>query len=139
MEPGREGWNEPTGPAEPTGPGPVVQTLGAALHWRGPWTGPPPRLPCRDRTVGLVQRASRADGSVPPAEIRHPWVGRRPAWVMPSNKRRHATTQDGAPVNSSLRLHRGPRTENEDRKTGRSVGGGYGPARGGVSTITLRK
>ncbi|GAA3495688.1 hypothetical protein GCM10019016_027880 [Streptomyces prasinosporus] len=28
----------------------------------GPGTGPPPLLPCRDRTVGLVQRASRADG-----------------------------------------------------------------------------
>ncbi|AQS67788.1 hypothetical protein B1H29_13405 [Streptomyces pactum] len=55
----------------------------AALHWRGPRTGPPPRLPCRDRTVGLVQRASRADGSVPSAEIRHPWFGRRPAWLMP--------------------------------------------------------
>ncbi|OSC71832.1 hypothetical protein CJI59_34990 [Streptomyces sp. Alain-F2R5] len=73
----------------------------AALHWRGPRAGPPPRLPCRDRTVGLVQRASRADGSAPSAEIRHPWFGRRPAWLMPSNKRRHATAQDDAPVNSS--------------------------------------
>jgi len=34
-----------------------------ALMHDGPRTGPPPLLPCRDRTVGLVQRASRADGS----------------------------------------------------------------------------
>lgn len=70
---------------------------------RGPKTGPPPLRPCGDRTIGLVQRASRADGPVPSAEIRHPWFGRRPDWVMPSNERRHATAYDGEPVNSVLR------------------------------------
>ncbi|PZT68680.1 hypothetical protein DN402_12985 [Streptomyces sp. SW4] len=69
-----------------------------ALH--GPATGPRLR-PCRDRTVGLVQRASRADGPVPPAEMRRPWFGHRPGGVMPSNSGRHATAHDGAPVNSS--------------------------------------
>ncbi|AZS85321.1 hypothetical protein ELQ87_14180 [Streptomyces griseoviridis] len=71
----------------------------AASH--GPGTGPPLLLPCR-RTVGLVQRASRADGPVPSAEIRHPWFGRRPARVMPSNARDHATAQGGVLVNSLL-------------------------------------
>ncbi|KAB1147726.1 hypothetical protein F7R91_11605 [Streptomyces luteolifulvus] len=69
---------------------------------RGPKTGPPLPRPCWDRTVGLVQRASRADGPVPSAEIRHPWFGRRPVWLMPSNMRSHATARDGAPVNSLL-------------------------------------
>ncbi|QFI44930.1 hypothetical protein FQ762_25975 [Streptomyces coelicolor A3(2)] len=110
----------------------VRQVPGAALHWRGPGTGPPPRLPCRDRTVGLVQRASRADGSVPSAEIRHPWFGRRPAWSMPSNKRRHATTQDGAPVNSSLRAYRSQAPSARAEKTGRSVGGETDRPEGGV-------
>ncbi|ARP72059.1 hypothetical protein LK07_22425 [Streptomyces pluripotens] len=66
----------------------------------GPGAGPPRLLRCSDRTVGLVQRASRADGPVPPAEIRHPWFGRRPAWLMPSNARRHANTANGALMNS---------------------------------------
>ncbi|QFZ74530.1 hypothetical protein GFH48_15785 [Streptomyces fagopyri] len=66
---------------------------------RGPGTGPPLR-PCCDRTVGLVQRASRADGPVPSAEIRHPWFGRRPAWLMPSNAHGHARACDHAFVNS---------------------------------------
>ncbi|QFX81937.1 hypothetical protein GEV49_14055 [Streptomyces sp. SYP-A7193] len=109
----------------------VRQVPGAALHWRGPGTGPPPRLPCRDRTVGLVQRASRADGSVPSAENRHPWFGRRPAWVMPSNKRRHAPTQDGAPVNSSLRAYRSRHRAGGHKKTGRSVGGDTDRPEGG--------
>ncbi|QEV27550.1 hypothetical protein CP976_27845 [Streptomyces coeruleorubidus] len=73
----------------------------AALH--GPRTGPPPLRPCCDRTIGLVQRASRADGPVPSAEIRHPGIGHRPDWLMPSNERRHATAYDGGPVNSVLR------------------------------------
>ncbi|GAA3806886.1 hypothetical protein FNH04_35985 [Streptomyces phyllanthi] len=72
----------------------------APLH--GPRTGPELLRPCDDHTVGLVQRASRADGPVPPAEIRHPWFGRRPDWLMPSNMRRHATPRNGALVNSSL-------------------------------------
>ncbi|MBP5937220.1 hypothetical protein F3K43_15445 [Streptomyces sp. LBUM 1476] len=72
------------------------------LH--GPRTGPPLLRPCRDRTVVLVQRASRADGPVPSAEIRHPWVGCRPAWLMPSNLRRHATAKHGVLVNSLLRV-----------------------------------
>ncbi|POX52991.1 hypothetical protein C3488_06600 [Streptomyces sp. Ru72] len=72
----------------------------AAMH--GPRTGPPRLRPCCDRTVGLVQRASRADGPVPSAEIRHPWFGCRPVWLMPSKMRRHATAYDGAPVNSLL-------------------------------------
>ncbi|PIM70028.1 hypothetical protein CTU88_22525 [Streptomyces sp. JV178] len=76
----------------------------APLH--GPVTGPPLLRPCCDRTIGLVQRASRADGPEPPAEIRHPWFGCRPDWLMPSNMRRHATPYGGAPVNSSLRLPR---------------------------------
>lgn len=93
---------------------------------------------------------------MPSAEIRHPWFGRRPACVMPSNKRRHATAHDDAPVNTSLQGsrecgaqhetrwsgttgNRPVRTRPAEQKTGRSVGGGYGPARGGVSTITLRK
>ncbi|QDN59810.1 hypothetical protein FNV62_32920 [Streptomyces sp. RLB3-17] len=58
------------------------------------------RLVRTDRTVGLVQRASRADGPVPSAEIRHPWFGRRPAWLMPSNMRGHARACDHAFVNS---------------------------------------
>ncbi|TKT10988.1 hypothetical protein E4U92_04280 [Streptomyces galbus] len=76
----------------------------AALAHGGPRTGPPRLLPCRDRTVGLVQRASRADSSEPSAEIRHPWFGCRPVWLIPSNERRHATAPGGAPVNSSLRV-----------------------------------
>ncbi|OOV32833.1 hypothetical protein SM007_08600 [Streptomyces avermitilis] len=75
----------------------------AAMH--GPWTGPPLRPRC-DRTVGLVQRASRADGPEPPAEIRHPWFGCRPPCLMPSNKRCHATAYDGALMNSLLLLSR---------------------------------
>src|SRR5690606_9901767 len=47
-----------------------------------------------------MQRASRADDPAPPAEIRHPWFGCRPVWLMPSNKRCHASPRDGAPVNS---------------------------------------
>ncbi|AZP20131.1 hypothetical protein EJC51_31120 [Streptomyces aquilus] len=72
----------------------------ARLH--GPGTGPPPVRPCGHRTIGLVQRASRADGPVPPAEIRHPWFGHRPVWLMPSNMRCHADANDGALVNSLL-------------------------------------
>ncbi|PWI12034.1 hypothetical protein DIZ27_03485 [Streptomyces sp. NWU339] len=56
--------------------GAELDRLTAPMH--GPRTGPPLLRPCRDRTVGLVQRASRADGPGPPAEIRHPWFGRRP-------------------------------------------------------------
>ncbi|OMI87446.1 hypothetical protein BSZ07_24785 [Streptomyces sp. M1013] len=74
--------------------------------------------------MGLVQRASRADGSVPSAEIRHPWFGRRPAWLMPSNERRHATTQDGAPVNSSLRAHHSRGRPGGHKKNGPVRGGG---------------
>ncbi|OPG08847.1 hypothetical protein B1R27_07945 [Streptomyces sp. GKU 895] len=44
----------------------------ARLH--GPGTGPPPVRPCGNRTIGLVQRASRADGPVPPAEDPTPVV-----------------------------------------------------------------
>ncbi|TRO64923.1 hypothetical protein E4K73_15815 [Streptomyces sp. IB201691-2A2] len=69
----------------------------AAMH--GPTTGPL-RFVRTDRTVGLVQRASRADGPVPSAEIRHPWFGCRPARLMPSNARCHAKGDDGAFVNT---------------------------------------
>ncbi|MEW5355326.1 hypothetical protein E0E62_23260 [Streptomyces sp. 16-176A] len=44
----------------------------APLH--GPGTGPPRLRPCCDRTVGLVQRASRADDPEPPAEDPTPVV-----------------------------------------------------------------
>ncbi len=81
-----------------------LDRLPAALH--GPKTGPPLLRPCRDRTVGLVQRASRADGPEPPAEIRRPWFGHRPAWLMPSNMRRHATFCNDGKVNSALPLSR---------------------------------
>ncbi|PWI17784.1 hypothetical protein DI272_29215 [Streptomyces sp. Act143] len=47
----------------------------AALHTaHGPRTGPPPVRPCGRRTIGLVQRASRADGPVPSAEDPTPVV-----------------------------------------------------------------
>ncbi|RDD85228.1 hypothetical protein DVZ84_31245 [Streptomyces parvulus] len=107
----------------------VRQTPGAALHWRGPWAGPPPRLPCCDRTVGLVQRASRADGSVPSAEIRHPWFGRRPACLMPWNERGHATAEGGAPVNSSLRAYRGRRVWRGAERRAGPLTGSSGEAR----------
>jgi hypothetical protein len=77
-----------------------LDRLTATLH--GPKTGPPLLLPCRDRTVGLVQRASRVDGPEPPTEIRCPGFGRRPVWLMPSNMRRHATVRNDAQVNSVL-------------------------------------
>lgn len=36
-----------------------------------------------NRTCVLVQRASRADDPMPSAEIRHPWIGRRPERGIP--------------------------------------------------------
>lgn len=52
-----------------------------------------------NRTSVLVQRASRADGPMPSAEMRHPWIGRRPASDIPSYVRPHAMAYDGRSVN----------------------------------------
>ncbi|PZH04658.1 hypothetical protein C1I97_19220 [Streptomyces sp. NTH33] len=78
----------------------------AAPAHGGPRTGPRRRLPRCDRAVGLVQRASRADGPEPPAEIRHPWFGCRPVSLMPSNTRRHANARNDARVNSGRQVSR---------------------------------
>ncbi|MPY38155.1 hypothetical protein FNH09_45190 [Streptomyces adustus] len=76
-----------------------LDRLTAPMHG-GPRTGPPRLRPCWEHTVGLVQRASRADGPEPSAEMRYPWFGHRPAWLMPSKMHAHATAYDGAPMNS---------------------------------------